>query len=342
MAIDRLMAARGPKGLGAVLGLLFFAVGLAGCSKEAVEQKPAEKNWTSLIDGNRAFADLKALADIGGISHAPDADARMRAGRALIKDRLKAMGFTNAEMKNQAFPQVVPLPGLGSDRTVFMENIVAVIPGKRPEAIAIAAHYDNKILANETFVGANDGASGVACALELARKLRERAQKEGPPPFSIYIVFFDGEEAFVDWQADYKDTPDHCYGSRKMASDKKNYPIEALILLDMIGDKDLNLAFEANSHKDMRNIFLEASKEFFGIDVFGKVETMLDDHISFKESGMLRVIDLIDFSYGPQNAYWHTKEDTVDKCSPRSLEKVGSLVLAALPKIEAWLAGEVK
>ena len=107
----------------------------------------------------------------------------------------------------------------------------------------------------------------------------------------------------------------------------------------MIGDADLNLVFEAASSPDMRRVFVKTSEEFFGRDIFGKVQQMLDDHIPFKEAGMLRVIDLIDFDFGPSNGYWHTTHDTVDKCSAQSLATVGSLVLKALPDIETWLQG---
>lgn len=317
---------------------------LPSCGKDAATPTPPpqEKAWTSLIDEARAFKDLSNLAAIGGISHAPDAAERLNKGRSYIKDGLRAAGFTNAQFKNDFWEQEVPNPGFESGRKVWMENIVAVLQGKSDKAIAIAAHYDNKILAGKPFVGANDGASGVAVVLEMARKLKERADKEGPPPFSIYFVLFDGEEAFVDWNESYNDAPDNCYGSRRMAKDRQKYPIETLLLVDMVGDADLKLIFEVNSDGALREIFSKSSEEFFGVNIFGAPKLMLDDHIPFKENGMLRVINLIDFDFGNGNSYWHTEQDTADKCSPKSLAKVGSLLLTALPKVEEWLAKQLK
>ena len=332
-----------------LLAVVAIALPLAmlwpGCGNgKAGQAAPKPKPWKSLIDEKRAFSDLQAFAAVGGISHQKGAEVRLTTGRKMIIEKLKEAGITS--FRNDGWEQVVPPNAGTSGPVVFMQNIVGIIPGERPEAIAIACHYDNKILRDKTFVGANDGASGVATVLELARQLVQKTKEKGKPKFSYYFVFFDGEEAFIDWQQNFNGLPDNCYGSRRMAGKRKDvengYPIETLVLLDMVGDKDFNPVFEANSHPDLRRHLVAASTEFFGIDIFGAVQQMLDDHIPFKENGMLRVVDIIDFSFGPGNSYWHTHEDTVDKCSPDSLAKVGSLVLQVLPMIEPWLEEQLK
>jgi hypothetical protein len=330
---------------GALIALVLGSFTGCGKSGNAAADPGAtqEKAWTSAIDEKRAFADLQQFAAIGGISHAPDHGEQIYQGRKLIKEKLKEAGITT--FRHDAWEQIVPDAGGDARRTVRMENIVGIIPGKRPEAIAIGCHYDHKILSGKTFVGANDGCSGVALTLELARQLTRRAQEKGPPELSLYFVFFDGEEAFISWHESYDGVPDNCYGSRRMAAKRgdleKGYPIETLLLLDMVGDRDLTLAFEVNSHGDLRAMFVKASMDLFGRDLFGKEEEIKDDHIPFKEAGMTRVVDLIDLKFGPGNSFWHTDADTVDKCAPESLAKVGSLLLATLPAVEAWLSRQL-
>lgn len=326
-----------------LLLVVTLSIFLTACGDDP-EISPAaavEKEWTSLINETAAFDDLREFAAMGGISHAPYRMENMRKARSLIKKKLRGAGIKR--WLHDVFKQDVPARAGDSTRNVLMENIVGVLPGKRTEAILIGCHYDTKILPeNEYFEGANDGCSAVALTIELARCIVEQHKGE-QPEFTYYFAFFDGEEAFYDWHHKQGGTePDNTYGSRKMASNRARYPVECVIILDMIGDKDLLLANDSNSNSDLKAIFFKESKRVFGIDVFGPPQEILDDHVSFKLAGMLRVIDLIDLNYGPGNSIWHTTNDKVENCSPRSLAKVGTLVLSALPQVNEWLRGELK
>lgn len=326
-----------------LLLLIALATTLTACGddSEPAPEPLVEKDWQSLIDENAAFENLKEFAAIGGISHASYRMDNIRKARSLIKKKLRSAGIRRG--RHDVFTQSVPVRGGDDTRDVLMENIVGVLPGKRPEAILLGCHYDTKILPeNEYFEGANDGCSAVALTLEIARVLADK-HKDNPPEFTYYFTFFDGEEAFFQWQHMQDGVePDNTYGSRRMAADSDRYPVACVILMDMIGDKDLRLANDPNSHSGLKSIFFEESKSVFGIDIFGPPQQILDDHVSFKLAGMDRVIDLIDLDYGPGNSLWHTTNDRVENCSPRSLAKVGTLVLSSLPRVTSWLTEQLK
>lgn len=322
-------------------GTLLFALFLGlvcagtGCSDSSTDRPLQEKEWTSLIDGERAFRDLKAFAEVGPMSHEPGAADRIRAGRALIKSKLREAGIEDLGPTHEWIEEV---PSASGGRKVLMENIVGVLPGKRKDVILIGCHYDIKLI-DGGFVGANDGCSGVALTLELARVLAQRAAAGEPLEHTIWFTFFDGEEAFQEWRATAPSgEPDHLYGSRTMADRvvAQSLPVKAVVILDLVADRDLLLTEDTSSTDAMVEIFRDASKEVFGLDLFGPAKAIEDDHLPFLEKD-IPAIDLIDFDYGPNNRYWHSLEDTVDKCSARSLDYVGTLVLAALPEISRWL-----
>ncbi len=129
-----------------------------------------------------------------------------------------------------------------------MANVIATLPGERPERIVLASHFDTKLFEKFRFVGASDGASSTAALLELGRVLKDK-----PRPFTIELLFLDGEEAFETWGG-----TDHTYGSRYYVQQahKTNTlsSLKALILLDMIGDKDLNIRREENSTRWLTDI----------------------------------------------------------------------------------------
>jgi len=162
----------------------------------------------------------------------------------------------------------------------------------------------------------------------LARVL---AAKEDPP--DCWFLFTDGEEAFVEWS-----TFDSTYGSRHLAKRWKQEgvaeKIKALILIDMIGDKDLHISYETNSTPWLMDlVWGTAGKMGFESILSLYKNSIQDDHIPFLDVG-IPCVDIIDLSYGPENSYWHTEEDTPDKISPQSMETVGRLVLEMLPEIQ--------
>ena len=205
-----------------------------------------------------------------------------------------------------------------------MTNFIAKFPGKKDGLIVVTGHYDT-LYRRKDFVGANDGGSSTGLLLELARQLRGK-KLDG---YSVWLVWFDGEEAIRQWSP-----TDSIYGSRHLAAtwakDGTLKKIQAFLLLDMIGDADLNVERESNSTPWLEDVVHKAAADLgYQSHFFGRQNELEDDHLPFARAGV-PVADLIDFNYGPNNSYWHTAQDTVDKLSPQSLEIVGSVVLRTI------------
>ena len=205
-------------------------------------------------------------------------------------------------------------------------NVEITFPGKEPEFVVVGAHHDTKRLFSvPDFAGANDGASGVGALLAMAAAVTEYAQKE-LPPCTIRLVFFDGEEALYQ----YTET-DGLVGSRAyvdmLRGEDSIDRFRAMILLDMIGDKDLHIELAGNSTPALANVVISEAKAagYAGKFSRGKVD-MLDDHYPFLQA-KLPAVDLIDFSYGPDNSYWHTGADTMDKISAESIRTAADVAL---------------
>jgi hypothetical protein len=238
--------------------------------------------------------------------------------RAYIHEQLTSC---RCEVSSDSFTAQTP------DGPVAMENIIAKFPGKSGRAIAITGHFDTKKMAN--FVGANDGASSTGILLEMAAAMAGRPRVD-----DLYVVFFDGEEAVRDWT-----DADSVYGSRHLAgkwtADGTNRRLKALINVDMTGDKDLDIVFESSSSASLRKLVWNAA-DALGYSAFflRQPSAVEDDHIPFLEAGV-RALDLIDFNYGPGNAYWHTPQDTMDKLGAHSFEVVGNVLMRVIPELEA-------
>lgn len=207
-----------------------------------------------------------------------------------------------------------------------MNNIIAKIPGKKDGIIVLASHYDtNYPLRNENFVGANDGAATSGELLELANVLKSKPN-DG---YSVWLLFTDGEEATVQWS-----DADSLYGSKHLAAkwkaDGTAQKIKAFILLDMIGDKSLDVTRDTNSTRWLQDVVGRAAQRLGYQSYFYKTEQpMDDDHIPFKNIG-IPVVDVIDFNYGFNNLFHHTTEDTMDKISPKSLQIIGDTVMETI------------
>jgi Zn-dependent M28 family amino/carboxypeptidase len=208
---------------------------------------------------------------------------------------------------------------------VRMANVVAVLPGRRPDVVMLAGHYDTKLFKEFTFVGANDGGSSAALLLELARRLAA-----GPRDYTYWLVWFDGEEAREQWTE-----RDSLYGSRRLAAElaRDTRLPRALILVDMIGDRELNIRRETHSAGWLTEIVWDAAARLgYGRHFLRDVLPVEDDHVPFVQRGVPATL-LIDFDYPP----WHTADDTLDKISAQSLAVVGEVVLEALPSVEHYL-----
>ena len=271
-----------------------------------------------LVDGGKAFGHLRAMVEIGP---RPAAGPRSIKTQEYIIDTLSQL---NIMVREQPFIARTPF---GKKE---MKNILGMLPGKSRDVIIIGAHYDTKLFKDIEFVGANDGASGVALLLEIARCL---ALRENEPTY--WFAFFDGEEAFVKWNC-----VDGIYGSRHMTSQLYKTGgmdgVKAMILLDMVGDKDLSITWESNSTSWMRKIVWDSARKLRYDEYFtSQILKISDDHIPFLNYG-IPSLDIIDFQYGPNsqtNEYWHTPNDNLDMVSPTSLKIVGDVVLDALPPI---------
>ena len=245
----------------------------------------------------------------------PDGSPAIAKLRALIKQQL---GTRGCQVISDKFTATTP------DGPVAMENIIAKFPGKSGKAIAITGHYDT--LKKPNFVGANDGGSSTGALLELAAAL------QGQPRIDdVYLVFFDGEEAFHTWS----DT-DSLYGSRHLAAkwsaDGTNAKLKALINIDMIGDKNLHLLYDGNSARSVRDLVWDVGASLgYGSAFARQVSGVEDDHLPFLKAGV-RAVDLIDFD--SQTTFWHTPNDTMDKLEPHSFEIVGAVVLRSIEELE--------
>jgi len=248
----------------------------------------------------------------------------------------KQLDYIDAELKKHGLK---PKRDTWTDRRELMTftNISAVIPGKRKERILLACHHDTKCTTghpdkkhNFHFVGANDGASAVALLLQLVPTLQKRTNEA-----TIELVFFDGEES-LDWK--WNDAARALFGSKRYLKKHRDAlmlgtepRIEAMVLLDMVGRKDLHIQEELYSTKLMRQICWSAavatgSKEQFYV----RGEAAADDHKPFLDVG-IPAVDLIDLNGNPT---WHTPYDTVENMAPESIQKVADVVLTMLPAIE--------
>jgi hypothetical protein len=279
------------------------------------------------FDGKRAYQHVAALVAMGPRS----------AGSPGIE---KAREYLLRELRGYGLkPRVEPFTPLTPRGRVGMKNLVVDLPGRSPQIILITSHYDTKDFADFPFVGANDGGSSTGVLLELARVL---AKEKGAHDLSYRLAFFDGEEAFCAGWSDCLNGQDNTYGSREMVATLRRTGeisrIKAMVLLDMVGDRDLVIPREENSTGWLVDTIWETARDL-GYQRHFPEEShwMSDDHLPFLEAG-IPAVDLIDFDYGDgETSYWHTREDTLDKIDARSLQIVGEVVLQSLPQIGTYL-----
>lgn len=271
------------------------------------------------FNGQSAYELLVQQCDFG--PRVPDTPAHDSC-RVFLVAELKKYADQVAEQRFDEY-----LPGL--QKTVKLTNVIASFDLQATQRILLCAHWDSRPWADQDadtskhrqpILGANDGASGVAVLLEVAKTL-----KSTPPPVGVDIIFFDGEDAGISGQNDT-----YLAGSRYFARHKAtSFNPMMGILLDMVGGANLQLYKEVNSVNYagavVDRVWNLAAR--LGVTEFFPTakHQVTDDHIPLLEVG-IPVIDIIDFDY----AYWHTAGDTPDKCSAASLEKVGRVVLAAV------------
>ncbi len=198
--------------------------------------------------------------------------------------------FTKDALEDDAFTAITPAG------PIPMHNLIVRFPGKKDGVILLASHYDtNYTLKDTSFAGANDGAATSALLIELANQLRGHTL-EG---YSVWLVFFDGEEAIEQWSRS-----DSTYGSRHLAAkwqkDGTLKRVKGLLLADMIGDRDLDIQRDNNSTQWMLDLVKQAASKYgYQAHFFATETTVEDDHLPFVQRGV-PCADVIDLDYGPQ------------------------------------------
>jgi len=267
--------------------------------------------------GAAALADTRRAVTFG---ERPSGSAENRRQRDWILAELKPLG---GEVTIDSFTAQTPTG------RIEMANIILKFRGTSGKAIAVSGHYDTKKIPMVHFVGANDGGSSTGFLLEFARAAAKEKHRN-----DLLIIFFDGEEAVL---ANWTDT-DSRYGSRhlteKWSADGTLSRLIALINVDMVGDKNLDLADDENSSSRLRSMVKKAAAKLgyahYFLEGSGAID---DDHKPFADAGA-EVLDVIDLDYGPSNSYWHTAQDTPDKLSARSLQVVGDLVFELVRELD--------
>jgi len=261
----------------------------------------------------RAATDLQTLVGFG---------PRPAGSEAIVKAR----AYIVAELKKAGLnPQLDEFDARTPRGFRHMVNIRAVRPGsKGTRTIALTGHYDTKFFENIRFVGASDGGSSAAWLLEFARCTHDLKLEN-----TLEFVFFDGEEAVVEWTDD-----DSVYGSKhdvdRRLRENKLKDLKAMILVDMIGDKNLNIRKESQSTGWLKDIIWNTAQSIGYSKQFPTDQMdVSDDHVPFLKVGV-PAVDLIDFDYPA----WHTADDTIDKVSAHSLKIVGDVVYFSLPAID--------
>lgn len=283
------------------------------------------------FNGERAMDHARKQVEIGP---RPPGSAAAIKTREYIVSNLKGSGLV---VKTDEFTAATPV---GAKQ---MSNITAELPGESKDVIILASHYDTKLYDDMHFVGANDPASSVATLLEIGRVLGASQQK---PAFTYWLVFFDGEESFCeDWDECTKPgAPDNTYGSRQYVSQlQKNNElgrVRAMILMDMMGYKKLELGRDTLSTRWLQDIIWQTGRQLGHTKIFvDRAEGVGgDDHEPFLRAGV-DAVDIIQLNGYP---YWHKAEDTLDKISGQSMKVVGDTVITSLPRVEKYLQGKSK
>ena len=300
--------------------LAFAAIICGGCADDPVSVAVAPARRPDAPDGARAFANAAGLVEA-----VPSRDAGSDGARAAaewIAGRLRDTGIAT---RIDEFDDDAP----GGVKT--FRNVVAELQPPKDGAgwIVILSHYDTKS-GIPGFVGANDGASSVGLLIEMAARIGE---SNGDDRHGFLFACLDGEECRFRYGAH-----DGLHGSRHLARALKDEgrAVRAVVLLDMIGDRDLLVTIPRNGDLALTRLMLASAdscglRDFFVAGDGG----VLDDHQPFLDAGF-PAIDLIDFRYGSlpgANDYWHTAEDTIDKISAESLDRVGRVVFEFIGRL---------
>jgi len=286
-----------------LIPLFYMALVLNAC-------KDNESTIACQVDGNKAFKYVQQQCAFGN----------RYSGTEELKQTTEWIVKTAEKLGYQPKVDVWQEKTILGDTT--FRNVKATLKGGKPGKIIVGTHYDLKYFKEfpKGFTGANDSASSTAVVLEMMRVLKPFAKELS----TIEFYFFDGEECFES----YSDT-DGLFGSKRAANkivkDGTVTDYKAMVLLDMIGDKDLEFTWSIDTNQRMVDYLKDAAKK---LGVLNKVKMLnnliLDDHVPFQRIG-IPAIDLIDFEYGEGNQHWHTGGDHIEHVSPESMAIAGNV-----------------
>jgi len=304
------------------LTLALLVCTLLGCDSSGKNEGPARQDAVRTVpsfDGEKAFEMLQAQTNLGP----------RNPGSAGHRECRKLLASTLAQYADSI--HLLPFAASVKGATYYGTNIVARFGGTTTGRILLSAHWDTRPTADEEsdakkrsmpILGANDGASGVAVLLEMARLM-----SASPPPIGVDIVLFDLEDVGTSGVADSWSLGARDFAKNHLRKQDYSYAVN----FDMIGDARLEIRRERNSDISAASVLdrIFSTARLLGISEFVDEpgHTVTDDHIPLIEAG-LPAVNLIDFDYpDASNSYWHTLQDTPDKCSPRSLGAVGAVIV---------------
>lgn len=251
------------------------------------------------------------------VSECTPRDAGTIRGRMAANWILDQASMTGADVRRDVFWAETP-----SGKRRFTNLYAEFESNPSSRWVVVVSHYDTKPGAN--CPGANDGASTTALLITLAKTLADWRTPVG----NVMLVWTDAEEC----QGAHYTAGDGLQGAERAAEyiKEKERSIQAVLCLDMLGDRDLRVSIPENGDRTLMKIARHAARRIGEPNLVELSEDRVkDDHVPFLQAGY-RAIDLIDFEYGPDNAWWHTREDTCDKISEASLLKSGRLVTEML------------
>lgn len=295
------------------ISLILWVCFWLGCGERPFRYDPDQAVYIG-FSGAEA---LKHAEKLVGFGPRPAGSEALEASRGYLERALASYGWT---VIRQPFEEKTPKGNIA-----FVNLIARFGDESKPPTILLGSHYDSKLYEDFEFVGANDGASSTGALLEIARVTSSHPALAR----ALELVFFDGEEAFL---TSINET-DGLYGSRFYAKQLRTKDITTFpkygIILDMIGDKNLNVEVPADSPDALYSALRRAAEDLGAGSYFDRRDTLiLDDHVPLNAIG-IPTIDIIDLDYAP---FWHTKEDTLDKISAESLQTVGKTTLLMIEK----------
>ncbi|MBW2493117.1 MAG: M28 family peptidase [Deltaproteobacteria bacterium] len=336
-----------------LLALLAFALSTSGLgcgARPAPDSASAERAGADVgavsangspariasFSADRAWRDLQALTDIGARPVGSSGNDR---ARDYLSAQLEDLGV-EVESREVDYASAAGRPSGATAPEIRVTNLSAVIPGTRSQdRFVLAAPFDSRQFEDFEFIGANDGASGAAVVLEIARVLAAH-----PLPYATEIAFLDGEAPFSSPNGRHR--PYREIGSLGLASrirESGSSGVRLLVYLNRVGDADLRIARDLVSHRIYREEFWKAASALDRTRAFppdAAFENAGIAHQYFVQIGLRQVVSIVDTSFGgdqPPGLYAGTAQDTIDRCSPDSLETVGVVVLEALDAISQRL-----